>query len=123
MAPRLLEYETQVMNDEAIIEQIEAVLDKIRPFLQRDGGDIEYVGFRDGIVYVTMTGACEGCMLASADISSGVEVILMEEVPGVIEVKTTDVPDDLMQAYEQRKLEEFRAREEALFGKKAAKKE
>ncbi len=111
------------MNEEEIRKQIETVLNKIRPFLQRDGGDIDFIGFRDGIVYVTMTGACEGCMLASADISSGVEVILMEEVPGVIEVKTTDVPDDLMQAYEQRKLEEFRAREEALFGKKATKEE
>ncbi len=106
------------MSQEEIEKQIETVLNKIRPFLQRDGGSIDFIGFRDGVVYVTMTGACDGCLYAAQDISSGVEIILMEEVPGVIEVKTTDVPEDLMQAYEERKLEEFRAREEALFGKK-----
>lgn len=111
------------MSELEIEKQIETVLNKIRPFLQRDGGSIDFIGFRDGIVYVMMTGACEGCVLASQDISSGVEVILMEEVPGVIEVKSTDIPDDLMQAYEERKLAEFRAREEALFGKKEEKKD
>jgi len=91
------------MNDEEIIKNIETVLDKIRPFLQRDGGDIEFVGFRDGIVYVTMVGACEGCAYAQDDISSGVEIILMEEVPGVMAVKTNDVPADILEAYISKK--------------------
>lgn len=88
-----------VMNEEDTIKAIETVLDKIRPFLQRDGGDIDFVGFRDGVVYVTMVGACEGCTYAQDDISSGVEIILMEEVPGIIAVKSTDVPADLLEAY------------------------
>lgn len=91
------------MNDEEIIKNIETVLDKIRPFLQRDGGDIEFVGFRDGIVYVTMVGACEGCAYAQDDISSGVEIILMEEVPGVMAVKTNDVPADILEVYISKK--------------------
>ena len=91
------------MNEEETVRLIEATLDKIRPFLQRDGGNVEFIGFRDGIVYVTMVGACEGCMFAQEDISAGVEIILMEEVPGVLAVRTDEVPADLMTAYLERK--------------------
>lgn len=91
------------MSDEETIALIEATLDKIRPFLQRDGGDVELIGFRDGIVYVTMVGACEGCMFAQDDISSGVEIIIMQEVPGVLAVQTHDIPEDLMTAYLEKK--------------------
>ncbi len=91
------------MDGAETIKLIEATLDKIRPFLQRDGGDIDFIGFRDGIVYLAMVGACEGCAYASDDISSGVETILMEEVPGVIGAKTDGVPADLMEAYWKRK--------------------
>lgn len=87
------------MNDTETIKLINATLDKVRPFLQRDGGDVELIGFRDGIVYLTMTGACQGCIMADADISSGIEIILMQEVPGVIAAKSTDVPPDLMEEY------------------------
>ena len=66
---------------------ITATLDKIRHFLQKDGGDCEFVKFEDGIVYVRMKGACQDCMFANADIKELVEVILMEEVPGVLEVR------------------------------------
>lgn len=62
-------------------------LDKIRHFLQRDGGDVEFVRFEDGIVYVKLVGACEGCAYAHADIKDLIEVILQEEVPGIIEVR------------------------------------
>ncbi len=93
------------MNEEETIKLIEATLDKVRPFLQRDGGDIDFIGFRDGIVYVTMVGACQGCMYAADDISAGVEIILMEEVPGVLQVKSTDVPEDIMTAYLKKKAE------------------
>lgn len=91
------------MSEEETVKAIEATLEKIRPFLQRDGGDIDFIGFRDGIVYVAMVGACEGCSLAQDDISAGVEIILMEEVPGVMQVKSTDVPADLMDEYLKRK--------------------
>lgn len=81
-------------------KQIEIVLDKIRPFLQREGGDVEYIGFKDGVVYLKMVGACEGCAYVDQDISSGVEVILQEEVPGVIRCDATmNVPPDVMDAY------------------------
>lgn len=91
------------MTDEETIKLIEATLDKVRPFLQRDGGNIELIGFRNGIAYVTMIGACQGCAYAQDDISAGVEIIVMEEVPGVIGVQTNDVPEDLMAAYLEKK--------------------
>ena len=73
------------MNDtERLIIQ---TLDKIRHFLQKDGGDAKFVKFEDGIVYVKMTGACQDCMFANADIKDLLEVILQEEVPGVLEVR------------------------------------
>ena len=58
-------------------------IEKLRKYLQHDGGDIEYVGLRDGIVYVHMLGACAGCSL----IDAGVEQVLIEEVPGIVEVR------------------------------------
>ena len=66
---------------------IVATLDKIRPFLQRDGGDIQFVSFEDGVVNVAVYGACQGCGFIGADISETVEVILQEEVPGVVKVQ------------------------------------
>ena len=68
-------------------EQIKNVIHKLRPYLQRDGGDIEYVDFKDGIVYVRMLGACAGCTMIDDTLKVGVEQILMEEVPGVLEVQ------------------------------------
>ena len=72
---------------ENIEEQIKNVIHKLRPYLQRDGGDIEYVDFKDGIVYVRMLGACAGCTMIDDTLKDCVEQILMEEVPGVLEVQ------------------------------------
>ncbi len=96
------------MAEEAIDKQIEEVLDKVRPFLKREGGNIEYIGFKDGVVYVRMVGACNGCLYADADISQGVEIILMEEVPGVIRCDASmNLPEDVMNEYLARKEQEM----------------
>ncbi len=79
---------------ENIETKIKEILDKIRPFLQNDGGDIEYVDYKDGIVYVKVLGACVDCVGLDATIKEGVEMILMEEVSGVIGVEV--VKDDLL---------------------------
>ena len=71
----------------SIEQQILDTLDKIRPFIQRDGGDITFDSFIDGIVYVNMLGACEGCSMVNDTIEAGVGILLKEEVPGVIDVK------------------------------------
>jgi len=75
---------------ENIEAEINKTLDKIRHFLQKDGGDIKFVSFEDGVVYVSMHGACAGCSFANDDIKELVEVILTEEVPGVKEVKLAE---------------------------------
>ena len=71
-------------------KQIIEILEKLRPYLQRDGGDVEYVKFEDGIVYVQMLGACVGCSSMDAPLKDGIEQILLEEVPGVIGVENVD---------------------------------
>ena len=75
---------------ENVEQLIIATLDKIRHFLQKDGGDCEFVSFKDGVVYVRMHGACQDCIYANNDIKDLVEVILQEEVPGVTEVRLAD---------------------------------
>lgn len=67
-------------------EEILKVLDVLRPYLQRDGGDIEYLKFEDGIVHVKMMGACALCMGVD-DTFEGIESVLVEQVAGVIGVK------------------------------------
>ena len=79
------------MDDKYIKEQIVTVLEKIRPFLNRDGGDIEFVDYKDGEVFVRMIGACAGCDLIESTLQDGVATLLKEEVPGV--VKVTNVVD------------------------------
>ena len=79
-------YLMRIMEDDRV-KLIIATLDKIRHFLQRDGGDVSFVSFEDGVVYVTLHGACQYCAFANKDIKDLVEVILQEEVPGVTEVR------------------------------------
>ena len=69
-----------------IEQEIISVINKLRPYLQHDGGDLEFVRYSDGIVYVHMLGACAGCSMIDATLKDGVEQILIEEVPGVVEV-------------------------------------
>ena len=76
------------------VELIKETLDKVRPFINRDGGDIEFVDFIDGIVYVNMKGACQDCIMIDTTLSDGIEIILQEEVPGVIGVKlASEMPE------------------------------
>ena len=68
-------------------EQIEKVVNKLRPYLNRDGGDIELIDFKDGIVYVEMKGNCAGCPYALVTLKEGVEKILKTYIPEVKEVR------------------------------------
>ena len=73
-----------------IEDQIKDTLNKIRPFIQRDGGDVEYVDYKDGVVFIRVLGACLGCAFIDDTISGGVEMILCEEVPGVVRVQVVE---------------------------------
>ncbi len=59
------------------------VIEKVRPYLLRDGGDLEFVAFNEGLVYIKMLGACSDCLSLDDTITMGVEAILMEEIPSV----------------------------------------
>ncbi len=74
--------------DKDIVEQIEAILEeKVRPAVARDGGDIQFHGFKDGIVYVAMQGSCSGCPSSTATLKGGIESLLKHYVPEVIDVR------------------------------------
>ena len=68
-------------------EHIRFIIEKIRPFLMNDGGDVEFIKYEDGIVYVKLIGACADCEIADSEIKDTVENILISEIPEVIEVK------------------------------------
>jgi Fe-S cluster biogenesis protein NfuA len=69
-------------------EQVEAALDKVRPALQRDGGDVELVEVtEDGIVKVRLQGACQGCPMAQMTLQMGIERAVKELVPDVKSVQ------------------------------------
>lgn len=68
-------------------EQIETALNKVRPMLQRDGGDVELVDVADdGVVQVRLKGACGGCPMATMTLKNGIERVLREQVPEVTQV-------------------------------------
>jgi len=68
-------------------EQVQTALDKIRPMLQRDGGDVELIDVDDeGSVKVKLVGACGGCPMATLTLKRGIEAKLKEEIPEVKEV-------------------------------------
>ena len=68
-------------------EEIKKALDEIRPALQADGGDVEYVGMNGDVVQVRLKGACGGCPMATLTLKNGIEVIVKKRVPGVASVE------------------------------------
>ena len=73
-------------TEKRIIEEIE----RLKPYLQNDGGNIEFVKYEDGIVYVKLTGACAGCSMIDITLKEGIEEILTSEIPEIKEVIRVD---------------------------------
>ena len=68
-------------------EKVQQALEKIKPNLQADGGDVELVEVTDdGLVKVRLMGACRGCPMSQMTLKKGIEKLLIQEVPGVKEV-------------------------------------
>ena len=67
-------------------DKVEAVLDKIRPSLVADGGNVELVEVNDGVVKLKLTGACAGCPMSAITLKNGIERILKQEIPEIKEV-------------------------------------
>ena len=67
-------------------EKVKNVLDKVRPYLVRDGGNVELVSIEGGTVKLKLVGACAGCPMSALTLKNGIERILKEEIPEVKEV-------------------------------------
>jgi Fe-S cluster biogenesis protein NfuA len=84
--------EDEAMDDDPadaeIVEQIKELIEtRVRPAVASDGGDIRYRGYREGVVYLTMQGACSGCPSSTATLKQGIEGLLKHYVPEVHEVR------------------------------------
>ena len=71
-------------------EKVQEALDKIRPMLQADGGDVELVDVEDGVVKVRLQGACAGCPMSQMTLKNGIEKLLKEEIPEVKSVESAE---------------------------------
>ena len=72
-------------------EKVEAVIEKIRPMLQADGGDVELVDVEEtGVVKVRLQGACAGCPMSQMTLKSGIERLLKQEIPEVTSVESAE---------------------------------
>ncbi len=70
-----------------VFAQVEEVLNKLRPYIHRDGGDVELVDIEEGIVKLRLLGACGSCPSSTITLKAGIERALMEEVPEITEVQ------------------------------------
>jgi len=73
--------------DTNIEEKIKSTIEKMRPFLINDGGDLEYITYEDNIVYIKLKGACQGCPMMDITIKEGIEQLLVNEIPEIKEVR------------------------------------
>ena len=78
------------MKKEELELQVKAIIDKMRPFLISDGGDLEFVKLEDNIVYVRLSGACQNCSLIGVTLKEGVEEMIINEIPEIKEVRNID---------------------------------
>lgn len=70
--------------------KVKQMLDKIRPMLQADGGDVEFVSVEGGVVKVRLKGACAGCPMSQMTLKQGIEKLLKKEIPEVKSVESAD---------------------------------
>jgi Fe-S cluster biogenesis protein NfuA len=71
-------------------KRVQTVINKIRPMLQADGGDVELVDVEDGVVKVRLQGACSGCPMSQMTLKNGIEKFLKKEIPEVKSVESAD---------------------------------
>jgi Fe-S cluster biogenesis protein NfuA len=71
-------------------EKVEAVINKIKPMLQKDGGDVELVEIAGSVVKVRLTGACKGCPMSQMTLKNGIERLMMQEIPEITAVEAVD---------------------------------
>ena len=76
------------LEDDEVVQQIKELIDtRVRPAVAQDGGDILFSRFEDGVVYLRMQGACQGCPSSTATLKMGIENMLRHYIPEVVEVR------------------------------------
>ena len=75
------------MNEDQIEARIREIVDELKPFLLSDGGSLEFVSYKDGIVYVSLGGACADCDYLDITLKDGIEQMIMNEIEEVKEVR------------------------------------
>ena len=78
-------------KDDEVVLHIKEIIEKIRPFLISDGGNIEFIKYEDNIVYVSLLGACAGCAMIDITLKDGIEELIINEIPEVKEVVNVDI--------------------------------
>ena len=76
-----------MQKDNDIIDRIKVVIEKIRPFIVNDGGNLEFVKYENGTVYVKLLGACADCAMADVTLKDGIEEIIVNEIAEVEKVE------------------------------------
>lgn len=76
-------YNTQVGDNMTEQEKIIEIINTLKPFLQAEGGDIEFIKYEDNIVYIKMLGACANCEMLDFTLTDGIETAICDEVPSV----------------------------------------
>ena len=78
------------MENKEIIGKITEVIDKVKPYLEADGGSITCKKYENGVVYVSLKGSCSGCPMASITLKEMIENVLTSEIPEIIKVVNED---------------------------------
>lgn len=78
------------MNFDEKVALVKKTIEKVRPYIQGDGGDVEFVKLEDDIVYVRVHGACVGCIALGETLKDGVEALILDEVEGIKEVRLAE---------------------------------
>lgn len=90
------------MSNEETINQVKTIIDHIRPWIQGDGGDLQFVSYQDGIVTVKLTGACVGCSLIDTTLNDGIKSWILDEVADVKDVVLQQDEVDMSAYYDFR---------------------
>lgn len=71
------------MSNKKVEDKIIEVLETIKPYLYADGGDLEFIKYEDGYVYIKLLGMCQGCEMADITIENGIFETLKQEIPEI----------------------------------------
>ncbi len=101
---KIMEENIEALKEKEIRElKIKRTINKIRPYIQRDGGDVEFSRLEDDVVYVKMHGACLGCAILDSTLKDGIEALILDQVEGVREVRLDmgDAYGDIEKLFEE----------------------